>query len=280
MNQLPARGLSVPNFAAFGPASAIAEPYTVTCPECIEIGAEVQIAAGSWLSVVDEHLGRQYSPRLVIGDGANLGPDIVIACIGRVEIGARVQTASRVFIGDTYHDYRDPHAAVLDQPLTDPEPVSIGAGAFLGIGSIVLPGVTVGERAYVAAGAVVTTDVPACTVVAGNPARAIKRWDASREEWISVRSEEPAQPSPITGEGAADLEHRVAVLEAELRAGEDELRAVELQRDRANQLLEEAERGRAATEFWLEHHRSSLSWRVTAPLRALKRKSRSRAGDR
>jgi acetyltransferase-like isoleucine patch superfamily enzyme len=108
----------------------------------------------------------------------------VIACVGRVEIGARVLTADRVFIGDTYHQYRDPEKAILDQGLAEPKPVSIGPGAFLGINSVVLPGVTVGEGAYVGAGAVVTGDVPPRTVVAGNPARPIRRWEAG--EWRRI----------------------------------------------------------------------------------------------
>jgi acetyltransferase-like isoleucine patch superfamily enzyme len=267
--------ITTPNFAAFGVGSTIAAPYRVTCPECIEIGADVQIAAGSWLSVVDEHLGRRYTPRLVIGDGANIGPDIVVACIGRVEIGARVLTASRVFVGDTYHDYRDPHAAVLDQPMIDPNPVYIGSGSFLGIGSIILPGVTIGEHAYVAAGAVVTTDVPPRTVMAGNPARAIRYWDARREQWVTASQRHSKLPTgSVNNAPATDVEHRAAIAEAELLASSEEVRALELQQGQTLEILEEAGLNRAAAEFWLEHHRRSLSWRLTAPLRAVKRRSR------
>jgi maltose O-acetyltransferase len=53
-------------------------------------------------------------------------------------------------------------------------PVTIGDGAWLGSGVLVLPGVTVGEEAVVGAGAVVTRDVAPRTVVAGNPARVIR----------------------------------------------------------------------------------------------------------
>lgn len=57
------------------------------------------------------------------------------------------------------------------------KPVRIGKCAFIGTNSIILPGVTVGEFAVVGAGSVVTKDVPAFTVVAGNPARVIKKVD-------------------------------------------------------------------------------------------------------
>jgi acetyltransferase-like isoleucine patch superfamily enzyme len=54
------------------------------------------------------------------------------------------------------------------------------------VGVIVLPGVTIGENAYVGAGAVVTGDVQARTVTAGNPARVVRRWDDASGAWVDV----------------------------------------------------------------------------------------------
>ncbi|MFS0780271.1 maltose acetyltransferase domain-containing protein [Bacillus sp. 1P06AnD] len=55
------------------------------------------------------------------------------------------------------------------------KPVSIGNHVWLGGGSIINPGVTIGDNAVIASGSVVTKDVPASTVVGGNPARVIKK---------------------------------------------------------------------------------------------------------
>jgi acetyltransferase-like isoleucine patch superfamily enzyme len=177
-------------YAAFGVDSVIAPPATITCPHRIEIGDGVFIMQGAWLSVVEEHRGRRYEPRLRIGDRVALGRDAVIACIGLIEIGADVLTADRVFIGDTYHDFRDPDTPVAHQHLVDPRPVRIGRGAFIGVGAIVLPGVTIGTHGYVGAGAVVTEDVPDRCVVVGNPARVIKRWEEAAGEWFGAREDE------------------------------------------------------------------------------------------
>jgi acetyltransferase-like isoleucine patch superfamily enzyme len=170
-------------YAGFGAESVIAAPAIVTCPHRIEIGDGVFVLPGAWLSVVEEHQGRRYEPRLRIGDRVTLGRDIVIACIGLVEIGADVLTGDRVFIGDTYHDFRDPSTPVARQQMVDPRPVRIGRGAFLGLGAIVLPGVRIGENGYVGAGAVVTEDVPDRCVVVGNPARVVRRWDEATGQW-------------------------------------------------------------------------------------------------
>lgn len=62
-----------------------------------------------------------------------------------------------------------------------PQKVTIGRGVWLAAGSIILPGVTIGEGAIVAAGSVVSRNVPDYTMVAGNPARAIKKLSKPRE---------------------------------------------------------------------------------------------------
>ena len=169
------------HFASLGEGSIIEPPFRVVSPDRVHIGCDVQIRPNAWFSVVADRPGAV--PTLWIGDRAMLGADLVIACISHVEIGPDVLTSDRVFIGDTYHEYRDVHRPIRDQGLAAPKPVRIGAGAFLGIGAIVLPGVTIGENAYVGAGAVVTRDVPARSVAVGNPARVVSRWDADSSSW-------------------------------------------------------------------------------------------------
>jgi acetyltransferase-like isoleucine patch superfamily enzyme len=169
-------------FKRFGDGAFVVPPARVTRPDLIEIGDGTIVQEHSRISVVECVDG--IVPRLVIGDRCNLGAQLHIACVGDVEIGDDVLTAARCFIGDTYHGYEDPTLPVIAQPMARPAPVRIGDGAFLGIGSVVLMGVTVGEGAYVAAGAVVTRDVPARTLVVGNPARPVKEWDPEAQNWL------------------------------------------------------------------------------------------------
>ena len=171
-------------FGAYGHNTWIVPPGRVSTPASVFLGDDITILERCFLSVVAAVPG--VTPKLTIGDRTSIGAQSHIACVGEVEIGPEVLTAARIFIGDTYHHYEDPDLPVIDQPMAAPEKVTIGRGSFLGIGSAVLMGVTVGEHAYVGAGAVVTTDVEAYTLVVGNPARAVRRWDPRTEEWARL----------------------------------------------------------------------------------------------
>jgi acetyltransferase-like isoleucine patch superfamily enzyme len=156
----------------------------VNSPERISIGADVVLLEGSWLAVYPQ--AGLPPPQLTIGNRTRIGRGAHIACIGSVTIEESVLTADSIYIADTMHGHDDPEMPIGMQPMTAPLPVVIRRGAFLGIRSIILPGVTVGANAYVAAGAVVFDDVPPRTVVVGNPARAVRTYDAERREWVPI----------------------------------------------------------------------------------------------
>ena len=91
---------------------------------------------------------------LVFDDGANIGPYCML------------HTAN--------HNFDDPSRPVVDQGWEDVGPMHIGRNSWIGMGSVVLPGVTIGEGCVVGAGSVVTRDLEEFTVAVGNPAKAIK----------------------------------------------------------------------------------------------------------
>jgi acetyltransferase-like isoleucine patch superfamily enzyme len=173
----------VHRWGAFGAGSLVRPPYAVVSPERIFIGRDVIVGPYALLSVVAEHLGEHYDPTLRIGAGTRIGQGFVVGCVNEITIGSRVLISSNVHIGDTIHRYDDPSLPVLDQPLSRGRRVSIGDGAFIGINAVILPGVRVGRNAVVGAGSVVTHDVPAYSVAAGNPARVIKRYDFDARAW-------------------------------------------------------------------------------------------------
>lgn len=105
--------------------------------------------------------------RIRIGDRVFINAGAVVYSEVAITIGDDVALANEVYVMDTSShgiEGRDPKAA----------PVTIGAGTWVGARAIVLPGVTIGRRVVVAAGAVVTKDVPDDVLVAGNPARVVR----------------------------------------------------------------------------------------------------------
>ena len=86
-----------------------------------------------------------------------------------------------VFINDTYPRATGPDGQLQTEADWNVEPTSVGRGASIGSGATILANVTIGENALVGAGSVVTRDVEANAVVAGNPARKLRSLDPDEQ---------------------------------------------------------------------------------------------------
>lgn len=115
-------------------------------------------------------------PTLTIGDGTGIGHECRFTVGKAIRIGKDCRIASRVVIFDSNGHPADPEARLAGAPPAEDEvrPVVIEDNVWIGMGAMIFPGVTVGEGSVVSAGAVVLADVPPYTVVAGNPARAVR----------------------------------------------------------------------------------------------------------
>jgi len=172
-------------FAAFGQGSWIVPPARVEGPEWMEIGSRVVIHEHAWLAA--RQVDGLPPPSLRIGDDTSINRFVNIVCAGSVRLGDGVLIADRAFISDI--DGTPPSLGLrAGQPR--PRPITIEDGAYLGAGVIVKPGVTIGRYAYVSAASIVVEDVPEHTLVAGAPARAVRRWDPASEATPG-----PAHPS-------------------------------------------------------------------------------------
>ena len=116
-------------------------------------------------------------PTLSIGNGSFLGHNCAVTVARQVQIGDHCLIAGAVRITDFDGHPLDAAArrAGESAPVEAVRPVIIGNDVWIGYGAVVLKGVHVGDRAVIGAGAVVTRNVPSDTVVAGNPARVIRR---------------------------------------------------------------------------------------------------------
>ena len=115
---------------------------------------------------------RRPGAAIQIGDNCGFSGTTLVAA-DRIEIGNRVQIGSNASVVDTdFHPLR-PDERQRNFNAGKAVPIVIEDDVFVGMDSLILKGVTVGEGSVVGAGAVVSRDVPAGTVVAGNPAQVV-----------------------------------------------------------------------------------------------------------
>ena len=114
---------------------------------------------------------------ITIGDWVYIGPGARFSGSDGLTIGCNVAIAPDVTILTSNHRHDDPNWIPFG-PDVDKKPVLIEDHVWIGTRVVILPGVTVGEGAVVAAGSVVTKSVPPCAIVAGNPAAIIRHRDA------------------------------------------------------------------------------------------------------
>lgn len=123
--------------------------------------------------------------KIHIGNNVYIGGSTVIDCAGSITIEDDVLISYHVTISDTdghntklsirRHDLQAFRQGNIDWDSIPIECVKIGRGAWIGARSIILKGVSIGEGVIVGAGSVVTHDIPAWHVVAGNPARILRK---------------------------------------------------------------------------------------------------------
>ncbi|MFL6649819.1 MAG: acyltransferase, partial [Sulfurifustaceae bacterium] len=116
---------------------------------------------------------------LDIGDDVSIGDGVQIWVTKRVVIGRHTRVADMASIYDS-----DFHAVSPDRPARCEE-VAIGRNVWIGARATILPGVSIGDHAVVAAGAIVTRDVPARSVVAGSPAVVVRRFSCA-DDWVRL----------------------------------------------------------------------------------------------
>ena len=106
-----------------------------------------------------------------IGDNTRIG--IHCTVIGPVTIGSHVNLAQGITVTALNHNFDDATKRIDEQGVST-KPVVIDDDVWIGANAVILPGVTIGQHAVVAAGAVVTRDVPPNTIVGGVPAEVIR----------------------------------------------------------------------------------------------------------
>lgn len=128
---------------------------------------------------------------LFIGDNCEMGDITHIVAHERVEIGNNVLIASKCFISDTNHgiykgENQDSPETLPNQRKLVTKPVKIGNNVWIGENVVILAGTEIGDGCIIGANSVVKGLLQKYTIVVGNPAKAIKKYDLNIKEWRRI----------------------------------------------------------------------------------------------
>jgi acetyltransferase-like isoleucine patch superfamily enzyme len=170
--------ISFKKYGKMGRNGNIPLPNRIINPQYVFIGDNFSSLYGLRIEAWDSFQDQTHSPKIVIGNNVRMNTDCHIACINRIKIGNDVLIASRVFISDHFHghtDGSDLEIAPALRELISKGAVEIGNNVWIGEGVSIMPGVAIGNNCIIGANSVVTKSFPGNSIIAGVPARLIKK---------------------------------------------------------------------------------------------------------
>lgn len=158
----------------------------------LQIGKGMSAGPYLWLEAINEYHEQQFTPRIIIKNNVSISYFCHIGAVNYIEIGNNVLFGSNVYVTDHNHGVYSGDTVWQSNPKEPPaqrmlscnEKVIIGDNVWIGDNVVILPGVTIGRGSIIAASAVVSKDVPPYSIVAGIPAKVIKKWDEHQNKWV------------------------------------------------------------------------------------------------
>jgi acetyltransferase-like isoleucine patch superfamily enzyme len=171
-------------FGAYGRDVYIEPGVVINRPRYAHLGHRVRIKQ---FTNINLHLPdrRSKGGLLFLGNGASFAQGCIISAYNRIVIGENTIIGPYTLITDNSRKPGDVRLPSRDQEVVWGH-VDIGPDCFIGFNACILMNVTIGKHCIIGAASVVTRDIPAYSIVAGAPAKVIKRFDFDRREWVKV----------------------------------------------------------------------------------------------
>lgn len=175
-------------FAEFGRGVSIHHSCDIRrgSAQQIQLGNDVYLAPGVWLDVVEGSLAP--GARIILGSGCAIGRRCTISARHQIILEADVLLAPSVLIKD--HEEADSDFEISSEADHDGGGrIFIGKNCWIGIGAVIAcasEDLTIGRNSVIGANAVVTRSFPPLSVIAGNPAKLVKRYDEEIGKWVKA----------------------------------------------------------------------------------------------
>lgn len=162
----------------------IYRPRRIEGGRFIHLGNRATIDKYSWISAVETYAGKHYKPMILLGDDVHIGRYSCLTSILSIIIEEGCLLSEHVYISDLAHGLDPEGGPMVEQPLVSKGAVRIGKHSFIGYRACIMPGVTLGKHCVVGANSVVTRSFPEYSMIAGCPARLVKRYCGDSHTWV------------------------------------------------------------------------------------------------
>lgn len=173
----------------FGKDSYIREHAQIGGGKHISLGNHTRISPYSRLMCFERISGENLNPIMTIGDNCFIGRNCTISCSEYVKIGNDCLITGYVFICDSEHGMNVEYGERYEkQPMLRKKTI-IGNNVFIGEKAMIMPGVSIGDNCIIGAGSVVKKSFEADSMIVGNPAKCVKKYNYETHQWEKVEHE-------------------------------------------------------------------------------------------
>lgn len=173
------------SFKKFGKRSLIIKPDRLIGTSSIELGEYVRILHHLRMETITKWREQTFTPKLSIGDYTTIEQNCHIIAADELIIGKNVTISANVFISDTEHAYEKVDTHIHQQDLRVKK-TSIGDYCFIGYGAVIQAGTVLGRHCVVGSNAVVKGVFDDYSVIAGVPAKVVKKYNPDTKKWEKV----------------------------------------------------------------------------------------------
>jgi acetyltransferase-like isoleucine patch superfamily enzyme len=172
-------------FGKIGKGSKIYKQILLTNKKSIRLGLNVVLMPNSRIELITNYAGESFKPEFIVGNYSQIHQNCHITCAEKIEIGNNVVVVSNVTITDIIHPHEDV-SIPINKAKIKTFPVKIEDEVYIYNNSVILPGVSIGKHSIIGANSVVNKNVPPYSIVAGNPAIVIKKYNFDTKTWDRV----------------------------------------------------------------------------------------------
>lgn len=170
-----------------GKGSIIIKPILIT-PEFIKFGSNIQVRNNARIEGVKQYAGMCFNPLIHFQDNVSVEQNLHLTCAESIVIGKNTAIAANVSITDINHIYIDINVSVEKQAI-DVNPVTIAEDCKIYNNAVILPGTNIGKHCVVGANSIVSGNFPDFCIIAGSPAKIVKRYSFKDNTWLKTDKE-------------------------------------------------------------------------------------------